>query len=104
MKTMYLQLGPHVSELQRLTGLTRLSAMYDSGDLADYQEYLVGLAALTQLHNLKFEFSEQLTVASLLPLTSLTALTEFECRWQPGLDTEKDYGDFSCKQTVSTGP
>jgi hypothetical protein len=99
-----MQLGPHVSELHKLTALTKLRAMYGSGDLPACQESLRGLAALTQLRELSFEFSAKVTVASLLPLTSLTALTDFECHWQPGLDIGEDDADFSFKQEVSTNP
>jgi hypothetical protein len=96
-----MQLGPHVSELHKLTALTKLRAMYGSGDLPACQQSLRGLAALTQLRELSFEFSAEVTVASLLPLTSLTALTEFECHWQPSLDIGDDDADFSFKQEVS---
>jgi hypothetical protein len=73
--------GPHVSELHKLTALTCLNVKYSSGNsysssVAAFQESLKGLAAVIQLQDLRLRLhGEELTMFSLLPLTSLTALT-----------------------------
>jgi hypothetical protein len=87
-----LQHGPHVSELHELTALTYLGLYYDSSSLAAREETFKGLAALTQLEDLCISCGdEEPQVASLLPLTSLTALTrlwvsngEFELKLELG--------------------
>jgi hypothetical protein len=57
------------------------------GGLSAYEESLQGLAAITQLHELAVEMTENnLTVGSLLPLTSLTALTSLSCEWEASAD------------------
>lgn len=76
---LYLQRGPHVSELQQLTGLTRMSVVIGSlyGDVAAAQQSVKGLAAVTQLQCLHlYLYNPGVSVAALLPLTSLTALTK----------------------------
>jgi hypothetical protein len=79
----FLHTGPHVSELHKLTALTRLDVVFVPGDLPAYEESLRGLAAITQLQDLSFEMTRNnLTVGSLLPLTDLTALTSLSCEWE----------------------
>jgi hypothetical protein len=81
-----LQPGLHVSELQKLTALTTIEVVYFSDALAlalaDFQESMRGLAAVTQLRSLQIDNDvPDMGVASLLPLTSLTALTRLDCYW-----------------------
>ena len=84
--TLALQPGLHVSELQKLTALTRLSVCWYSTDVA---ECMMGLAAVTQLQSVTINLDiPRIPVASLLPLTSLTALTLLTC----GL--HKNHEDF----------
>jgi hypothetical protein len=79
----FLQTGPHVSELHKVTALTRLDVVFVPGGLPAYEESLQGLAATTQLQGLAFQMTRNnLTVGSLLPLTSLTALTSLSCEWE----------------------
>jgi hypothetical protein len=49
------------------------------------EESLRGLAAVTQLQDLSVKMGCAFDVASLLPLTSLTAVTEFLVVWTPSL-------------------
>jgi hypothetical protein len=82
MHTMCLQPGLHVSELCKLTALTRLHVLFGSGDLAAVEESVKGLAAITQLQVLTISTDTlDITVASLLPLTTLTALHSQDCSW-----------------------
>jgi hypothetical protein len=77
---MSLQHGAHVSELHKLTSLYQLNVSYGLGSIPDFEGSLKGLAALTRLRHLALSLdSQELTVACLLPLTNLTALTEFKC-------------------------
>ena len=46
-----LQTGPHVSELHKLTALTRLDVVFVPGDLPAYEESISGLAAVTQVYS-----------------------------------------------------
>ena len=79
-----LQHGRHVSALQQLTALTHLGLIYGSSSLDDIKGSLEGLAAVTQLKRLQVSVrNEQLPMAALLPLTSLTALTHFKGLIQP---------------------
>ena len=72
---LFLQPGLHVSELHKLTALTRLSVNIDRPDWSDYEGSVSGLAAVTQLRRLFVGLaSDTVKVAHLLPLTSLTAL------------------------------
>jgi hypothetical protein len=72
--------GPHVSELHKLTALTSLHVRYFLGIAPAFQQSLKGLAAVTQLQELSaYLHNSDLTVSSLLPLTSLTALTDLRC-------------------------
>jgi hypothetical protein len=78
--TIILEHGTHVSELQKLKGLTELCVYYCIGSVAAFEQSLKGLAAVTQLRRLHVELdSQDLSTASLLPLTRLTALTKLEC-------------------------
>lgn len=87
-----LQHGPHVSELQRLTALTTVVAEYGSdcmSDLETIEQSLLGLAALTCLGYLvMYAHRRDVSVGSLLPLTSLTALTMLTLDCWPA--SEKD--------------
>lgn len=57
------------------------------GGLSACEESLQILAAFTQLQQLAFETAmNNLTVGSLLPLTSLTALTSLSCEWEASAD------------------
>lgn len=79
------QHGPHVFELRKLTTLTFLALSYGSWELGNIEEPVKGLAALTQLQgltvNVSYSVSQEVTMGSLLPLTSLMALAQlkFEC-------------------------
>jgi hypothetical protein len=60
--------------------LTFLQPAYGDGSLQVCRESIGSLAFVTQLRHLHVVYdSEVLTKASLLPLTNLTALTEFHC-------------------------
>jgi hypothetical protein len=103
-----LQLGPHVSELRKLTALTRLGLFHDSHgggspdedgrfDFDGFDKSVRGVATITQLRHLKVKHvSQHIKLGSLLPLTSLTALTEMLVCWVPdkrseiGSDDEDD--------------
>jgi hypothetical protein len=87
-----LQLGPHVSELHKLTALTRLHVMYEGLDgPGSFEESMRGLAAVTQLLELDLlHVSETLSVAALLPLTSLTALNKLKLSWRPPTEEVDD--------------
>lgn len=70
-----LQHGSHVSELRKLTALTNMYVVWSVDSVSAFEESLKGLAALTQLEVLHVGLdSQELSVTSLLPLTSLTAL------------------------------
>ena len=80
-ETNRLQPGLHVSELHKLTALTRLQLGYGR---QGFDECVRGLAAVAQLKYIEVTTrSPDITVTSLLPLTSLTALTELKsrCYW-----------------------
>lgn len=80
-----LQHGSHVSELHKLTALTHLGLQYVDSDEHSHTDSLRGLARVAQLHSLTLNMSSpHATVASLLPLTSLTTLTSFLPSWQHG--------------------
>jgi hypothetical protein len=75
-----LQPGLHISELHKLTALTSLEVRFSSGIAPAFQQSLKGLAAVTQLQELSaYLDNPDLQVSSLLPLTSLTALTGLRC-------------------------
>jgi hypothetical protein len=89
-----LQHGLHVSELHKLTALTNLGLQYADSDAQSHVESLNGLAHVAQLHCLTLNISSPfLSEASLLPLTSLTALTSLTFCWLHGtqLTQELDY-------------
>jgi hypothetical protein len=78
-----MQHGPHVSELQKLKDLTDLEIFYCRDSITAFEQSFKGLAAVTQLQGLHVDLdNSDLSVASLLPLTSLTALRGFTC-WAP---------------------
>jgi hypothetical protein len=73
----YMQHGDHVEWLQRLTRVTSVTLGYGGSYPEDVEESVQGLAAVTQLQELTvYLHTADLTVGALLPLTSLTALTE----------------------------
>jgi hypothetical protein len=75
-----LQHGLHISELHKLTALTSMEVRFSSGIASAFQQSLKGLAAVTQLQELSaYLDNPDLQVSSLLPLTSLTALTNLGC-------------------------
>jgi hypothetical protein len=85
--------GRHVSELHQLTAVTTLHATYGPGSVAAIEQSVKGLAALTNLRALTVSVtSEDLTVGSLLPLTSLTKLVslDFVCMTVDGEDSGSD--------------
>ena len=88
---MFLQHGSWVSELHKLARLTDMFLEYPASDSAALADSLLGLAAVTPLQNLAIQLQQQhLSMGSLLPLTSLTALTSLECYYEvpPGSETE----------------
>lgn len=109
--TLPLQLKGHVSELHKLSALTRLVMFYDpistasdnsdddsdsSDDIAimDFQECVGGLAVVTQVRHLELKrVSQGIKVGSLLPLMKLTALTELSINWVPDVNSDGDTGD-----------
>jgi hypothetical protein len=100
---LHLQHGPHVSELQKLTAVTSLCVQYGDGDAAEYRESLRGLAAVTQLRDLWLGTSSPMvTVASLLPLTSLTTLTRLSWQWLKSTLNDAENSCFCAKQQVSS--
>ena len=97
----YMQPGLHVSELHKLTGFTWLNVNYRAYDLEAFQESVKGIAAVTQLRELKVVVTgmQDGPVAGLLPFTSLTALTWLSC---PGIrDTMRDVSGVYFVQEVS---
>jgi hypothetical protein len=79
-----MQHGRHVSELHKLTALTSLSVQYGAGSISAFEDSLGALAAVTQIQDLDVALdSRDLTVGALLPLTSLTALTNL---WSSSCD------------------
>ena len=98
----HLSYGFHVSELHKLAALTRLDVTLDSGDTSRYRESVRGMAAVTQLQDLRFELSSTLhEVGCLLPLASLTALTTLRCCWKPGPNKPFAESGFVHTQEVS---
>jgi hypothetical protein len=98
--------GSHVSELHKLTGLTNLSVMYGAGDLASCQESMKGLAAITQLQSLSVDLrgTSSMTVATLLPLPSLTCLTSLHCCREAGLDIAEGESSLCYTKQVRIPP
>jgi hypothetical protein len=73
-----LEYGPHVSELQQLSALTKLHAHYPSNDWFGFEGSLEGLVTLTGLRYLRITMSHgnhDAAFHSFEPLTRLTALT-----------------------------
>jgi hypothetical protein len=69
-----------VSELHELTALARLHVWYLSDDTTVVEESVKCLAAVTQLRELVISMDRpDFPVASLLALSSLTALTYLSC-------------------------
>jgi hypothetical protein len=88
--------GEHVSDLQHLTGVTSLTLGYGAGDLDAVESSLQGIAAVTQLQDLiMYLHTRELSVGSLLPLTSLTALENLQifCLRPDEAESESDDGD-----------
>jgi hypothetical protein len=85
-----LQHGMHVSELCKLTSLWALNMHYGACDTAALGETLKGVAAVTQLEHLvvTLRVDQDLPLASLLPLTSLTTLDtlKFKCTFGTALE------------------
>ena len=78
--TLPLRPGLHVSALHKLTALTQLYVDYDTWryDRTRFIDSVRGLAAVAQLRSLHVTmFIPTMHAATLLPLTSLTALTNF---------------------------
>jgi hypothetical protein len=82
-----LQHGSHVSELHKLTALTRMHVKYGrAGLLMSVERSMHGLATLTQLKQLKGSLGRDVSMGDLLPLTKLTALTELRMISRPRSD------------------
>lgn len=99
-----LQHGRHVSELQQLTALTSMAAVYGRDESSVYDESLKGLAVVTQLRFLNIALDTVVwPPPSMLFLTRLTALTTFKCSSQVAdqlmelvlVDTEEDMQQVS---------
>jgi hypothetical protein len=100
-----MQHGSHVSELHKLTCLTELTIIYGFADFTAYQESMRGLTAVTQLQSLSLDVSgTSLTVAAMLPLTSLTALTFLRCYMAAGLSFAEGESSLCCAQQVRHHP
>jgi hypothetical protein len=78
------QHGPHVSELHKLSALTSLDVLYAGSDAAAFEGSVKGLVPITYLRHLGIVLErDAVTISSLLPLTSMTALTSLLCEWHP---------------------
>jgi hypothetical protein len=90
---MLVQPGLHVSELHKLTALRRLDLVYSPGSsAASLEDSVKGLAAITQLKFLDVWLdSPDLTGASFMPLTSLTALKKLTCTGRRGFHGAPGY-------------
>jgi hypothetical protein len=90
---MAMQYGSHVSQLHKLTALTKLELNYGAApDPSVVEETMHSLVALTQLQGLSVSvYCYVVSVAVLLPLTSLTAVSSlyFSCSLNP-LDLDND--------------
>ena len=105
---LFMQHGPqrraHVSELHKLTALTRLCVSYGAGEANTYEESLQGLAALTQIKDMCMNLeSRDLTMPALLPLTSLTALTALLCCCWPVYSHGRTSFDFQVRILAVAG-
>jgi hypothetical protein len=91
-----------VSELYKLTSLTRLHVFYDGED--NFQGAVKHLAVLSQLHKLEARLvCEHFQLSSLLPLVHLTALTHFKVAWLSGAVDDSD-GDYLCCRMLEVSP
>jgi hypothetical protein len=82
-----LQHGPCVSELHKLTALTRLRLYYCQDDPDSFEGSMRSLAAVTRLRDLEvLHHTADVIVASLLPLTSLTALTKLRAQFDSAFE------------------
>lgn len=97
-ETMYLQPGLHVSELYKLTDLTRLHVYYRLFGPDSIDESVLGLARFTQLQYLSLRVSPNLSFGSLLPLTSLTALERLEVQRSTSTDVANQFVAYSTTQ------
>lgn len=102
-ETMYLQPGLHVSELYKLTDLTRLHVYYRLFGADSIDESVLGLAAVTQLQYLSLRVSPNLSFGSLLPLTSLTALKRLEVQRSTSADVANQFVAYSTTQVSPFG-
>jgi hypothetical protein len=88
-----MQYGSHVSQLHKLTALTKAELNYGAAaDRSAVQETMQGLTALTQLRGLSVNvYCYVVGVAAVLPLTTLTSLSSmsFTCSLNP-LDPDND--------------
>jgi hypothetical protein len=58
-----------------------------------FEASVSSMTALTRLQDLRLRVGEELPAFYLLPLTSLTALTEFQAVWCPaGVDDDEEEG------------
>jgi hypothetical protein len=90
---LFAQPGLHVSELHKLTALTYIAIDFAANATSAADEYVSGLAAVTQLQHLELiAQSPNVTPASLTTLTSLTALTHLS------LDFRYGHWLFHCAQ------
>jgi hypothetical protein len=95
--------GMHVSELHKLTAFTNLHVTYGPRSVPSIERSVMGLAALTQLRCLTVSvLSEDLSVGSLLPLTTLTNLVDLDFTCARGDDEDSD-SDVSDNDSDSGG-
>jgi hypothetical protein len=98
---LWLHHGLHVSELHKLTALTRLRVHYYPDDPDCFEDSMRGLAAVSRLQDLEvLHVGSYVKVASLLPLTKLTALTRFQAHIDTGSRLRMDI-KLSTKTQVS---
>jgi hypothetical protein len=102
-----LEPGPQLSELHKLTALTRLHVWYFLDDTTVVAESVKCLAAVTQLRELDISMDRpDFPLASLLALTSLTALTYLSCvtditaQWDPVAAAASRMSGMSLDQVV----
>ena len=88
---LHLQPGLHVSELHKLTDLTRLCVNYSCEDMRRFRESMGGLAAVSQLHEVEVTLvCQHFELSSLLPLANLTALTYLRVEWPSDAEDGSD--------------
>ena len=89
--TIFVQHGLHVSELHKLASLRSMYLEFAPGEEEEIDRSMEGLAAVTQLKHMGIDVDGQdVAVASLLPLTSLTALKHLEICFKQDLDNGSD--------------